>query len=114
MVLTLIGMLAVMAAVLVLAYYVTRWVAVHGAPNFATGRTDDALCVLRQVNVGRSERLLLVRVNERCLLIGVTPASMDVLAELSEEESERWMNTEAPASFIDTFQSAVSKIPKKK
>ncbi len=103
-----------MVAVLALAYFLTRWVAVHGAPNFAGGRADDVLGVLRQVNVGRAERLLLVRLHDRCLLIGVTAASMCVLAELSKEESEQWLRAPGTASFMETLQSAASKIPKKK
>ncbi len=103
-----------MVAVLFLAYFLTRWIAVHGAPNFAGGRIDDALVVLRQVNVGRSERLLLVRLHDRCLLVGVTAASMCVLAELSKEESEQWLRTPGTTSFMETLQSAASKIPKKK
>ncbi len=114
MVLSLIGMMVVMVAVIVLAWFVTRWIAVHGAPNFAGGRADDVIRVMRQVNVGRSERLLLVRVHKRCLLLGVTAASMCVLAELSEEESEDLLNTPQLHSFMETFQSVASKIPKKK
>jgi len=113
-ILPLIGMMAIMVAVLFLAYFLTRWIAVHGAPNFAGGRTDDVLGVLRQVNVGRTERLLLVRLNDRCLLVGVTSASMCVLAELSKEESEQWLQAPGTASFMETLQSAASKIPKKK
>ncbi len=103
-----------MVAVLVLAYFFTRWIAVHGSPNFVGGRNDDVLCVLRQVNVGRTERLLLVRLHDRCLLIGVTAASMCVLAELSKEESEQWLHSPGTVSFMETLQSAASKIPKKK
>lgn len=114
MVLSLIGMLAIMVVVLVLAYLFTRWIAVHGAPNFAVNHTNETFCVLRQVNVGRSERLLLVRVHERCLVIGVTAGSMNVLAELSKEESDALLNVPEPPSFMESLQSAAAKIPRKK
>ncbi len=114
MVLALIGTLAMIVAVLFLAYFVTKWIAVHGAPDFTKAKAESGLSVLRQVNVGRSERLLLVRVHERCLLIGVTPASMSVLTELTEEECSACLDGSADPGFADALQSAISRIQRKK
>ncbi len=114
MILPLIGMMAIIAVVLFLAYFATRWIAVHGAPDFTNGKPNDGLSVMRQLNVGRSERLLLVRVHERCLLIGVTPSNMSVLTELTEEEYEACLNDSAPQGFMDALQSAASRLQRKK
>lgn len=104
-------------AILALAYFCTRWIAARGAPNFTRIHGDEALCILRQMNVGKNERLLLVRLQNRCLLVGVTAGSMSVLTELTPEEAEKWLNDaddSTPPSFLEAIQTTVSKISKKK
>lgn len=109
---SLLGMLAAVILILVMAYVVSKWVAGHG-PLYAGGRSGvESLCVLRQISVGRNERLLLVRLQERCLLVGVTAGGMTLLAELTQEEAAQWLQKrEAPASpsFLDALKENLSK-----
>lgn len=114
---SLVILLIAVTAILALAYWVTRWIAVHGTPDFTGARREEPLCVLRQVNVGRSERLLLVRLQKRCLLIGVTASSMSLLTELTPEEAGEWLEgpgPSAPPGFRDIMQEAMARISKKK
>ena len=72
-----------------LAYWVSRKV---GGAGLVPGRQSAALRIepLAQLNVGKSERLLLVRLGSRCLLLGVTAGGISLLAELTEEEAAQW------------------------
>ena len=82
---SLVGMLLTTVAVLALAYWVTRWVAQRGTSGLP-GPAGQDLKVLWQVSLGKAERLVLVRLDQRCLLLGVTSGGISLLAELTEEE----------------------------
>jgi len=104
-------MLAVVVIVLVLAYLCTRLIARQGVPGMprANPQAAENMALLWQRGVGRNERLVLVRVHNRCLLLGVTGNSIQVLTELTEEEAKGWLDKEAPAgqaapSFADVLR----------
>ncbi len=104
------GMLFVVILILVLAWAVTRWVASRGIGAGGVSRGGGRLAVLGQLSVGRSERLLLVRVQERCLLLGVTQYSVALLKELTEEEAREWLREPEPkATFLETLQENMRK-----
>lgn len=76
-----------------LAYWFTRNVAGRGAFGaFQTGRRME---VLDQLPLGRDQRVVLARAGGRCLLLGVTPAGITLLAELTEEEAAAWKQPQA-------------------
>ena len=87
---SLVGMLLTTVAVLALAYWVTRWVAQRGTSGLP-GPAGQDLKVLWQVSLGKAERLVLVRLDQRCLLLGVTSGGISLLAELTEEEAAKWL-----------------------
>lgn len=115
-VLTLLGMLLAVAGVLALAYVVTRWVGRHGAPRPNAGGGSERFQVLRQLSLGQNERLALVRVGERCLLLGVSPGGVTLLRELTEEEAASWLPRDgAPEPAPPSFWEAVKKnLPQRK
>ena len=93
------GMLLVVGVVLVLAYLCTRLIArqgLPGIPKVGSGAAEN-MALLWQHGVGKEERLVLVRVHSRCLLLGVTPHQIQVLTELSEEEAKVWLQKDPPA-----------------
>jgi len=109
--LPLIGMLAAVVAILVLAYVATRWIATRGVGGRAAAMGAD-FCVLRQISLGRAERLLLVRLGENCLLLGVTAGSISLLKELDAEEADEWLTPrDAPAApgFLDILKENLKK-----
>ena len=93
-VLSLLGMLLTIGVVLVLAYWCTRLIArrgLLGLPGFPRSgeKAHENMALLWQRNVGKNERLVLVRV-------GVTGGSIQVLTELSQEEANQWLEGQPP------------------
>lgn len=117
-VLSLLGMLLTIVAILALAYWCTRLIARGGLPGFprAGGAGAENMALLWQHNVGKNERLVLVRVHSRCLLLGVTGQSIQVITELTEEEARQWLEEEPPKGPIPPSFSQVLRqsFPKKK
>ncbi len=109
--LPLIGMLAAVVAILVLAYLATRWIASRGVGGGAAGAGMD-FCVLRQLSLGRGERLLLVRLGEGCLLLGVTTDRITLLKELEAGEAAEWLKpreASAAPGFLDILKENLKK-----
>ena len=94
-ILSIFGMLAVIALVLVGAWWFTRWVGPGlGGGLFAAGK-GGRIQVLDRAAVGRDQAVLVVKAGQRYLLLGCTPAGLTLLAELKREEGEIW---DPPAS----------------
>ncbi len=110
MVWQLLGMLFVTGLVLALAWLATRWIANRGVgvSGFSKAAAEGRLTVLAQMSVGRSERLILVRFSDRCLLLGVTAGQITLLKELTGEEAAQWL-TETPRkpSFREALQDTL-------
>lgn len=113
---SLLGMLLTVVIVLALAYWCTRFVARRGLPGITGSQAGgDKLQVLWQMGVGKDQRLLLVRLCKRCLLLGVTAGGISVLTELTEEEAAAWLQKREEAAqapkFLDILRDS---LPKKK
>ncbi len=80
-VLTIVGMLIAMVAILVAAYYTTRLV---GRQYARTGKAGGTLRVVERIPLGRNESLCVVSVCEKKLLIGVTQDAVSMLCELPD------------------------------
>ena len=105
------GMLSVTVLILFLAYWTSRWVGSHAAPGssgWLGGMGNDNFRVLARIGVGRSACLLVVRVRERCLLLGVTDGNITLLKEWEGEEADAWL-TEPPAdnAFLGVLRDAL-------
>ena len=64
---SLLGMLLAVVAILALAWWVTSLIARQGTlalPGLAVAGSASDFCVLRQIPISRTERLLLVRLNQ--------------------------------------------------
>ena len=90
-ILSALGMLAVAILILFLAYWVTRmlgtWQMRSSAISPRVGGGGHVQ-LLSQLNLGKNERLVLIRIGDQCLLLGVTAERVTVLRELSTEEIE--------------------------
>ena len=89
-----IGMLAATALILVLAYWTTKWVAQRGLGGVQAGSISGGSArfrVLGQIALGRGERLVLVRLEDKCYLLGVTNGSITLLKELEGDEAKSWL-----------------------
>ena len=114
---SLLGVLAVVVLILYFAYAATKWIGTHSVPGgagmpFAGGSGN--LRLLGQLGVGRNERLVLVRLSERCFLLGVTEHQITLLRELDGDEAAEWIaGSERPAP-APGFREVLSQTLRKK
>ena len=94
-ILSLVGALLVIAAVLALAYLFTRYVA--GRLTLGTGRARGRhISVLEQIPVGKDQKLIVAKVGEDIYLLGATPGSITCLRRMTGEEAEAWTQAQPP------------------
>lgn len=112
---TLLGMLLTLVAILVLAYLSTRYVAKFKLGKLAHARGGGQMRILDQLTIGQDARLLVVEVGARFLLLSHSASGISLLAELTDQEAERWLlelsqqiqaQQDAP-SFRDSFLEAL-------
>ena len=118
---SLLGMLLTVIVILFMAWWVTSLIArrgvaglsgMPGLPKIMGAASADELCVLRQIPIGRSERLLLVRLHDRCLLLGTAQGGVSLLTELTEAEAEPWLQQPpegSPADFRKLLRMSTKK-----
>lgn len=114
--LSLVGALAVIGAILVLAYYATRLLALRVPKGFAMARGERHMQVLEQMPVARDQKLMVVQVGQRFFLLGATANNIQTLAELTPEEGQQWHQGPeegAPPSFREVLLSQLKKQGKK-
>ena len=92
--LSLLGIVLALVLVLVGCYLFTRWAGtgLGGGP----GRGSARMQVVERLAVGRDQALLVVRLADRYLLVGSTPAGFSLLAELTEEEGAQFAPSAEP------------------
>ena len=111
-----IGMLAATALILALAYWTTKWVASRGPGGLSAGSMSGGSArfhVLGQISLGRSERLVLVRLEDKCYLLGVTSGSITLLKELEGDEAKSWL-AEAERNTSPSFLEILGESLRKK
>ena len=113
---SLLGMLAIVVLILILAYWTTRWIGTRGMGGFGPGKTKaggtGTFRVLGQLSIGRNERLVLVRLQDKCYLLGVTSGSVTLLRELEGDDAREWLSEEgtpAPPDFLDVLKENLRK-----
>ena len=89
---SLLGMLAVIAAILILAWWATKQIAQRpGLQGFGGRLPNGEMSILAQVPLGREQRLIVVECAAHYFLLGVTEHNISMLTELSEEDVQQWM-----------------------
>ena len=115
---SLLGVLAVVVLILYLAFAATKWIGTHSLPDSAgtlrMGASADQFRILGQLGVGRNERLVLVRLNERCYLLGVTEHQITLLRELDGDETAQWLAQSERAPETPNFSAILSRSLRKK
>ena len=105
------------AIVLGLAYWFTKHVVGRsGLKKIGAGGSAEDLQVLRQLTLGKDQRLLVVRAGEKTLLLGVTASDISALAEFTPEEAEAWLTAEKEGAqqCTPSFTEALQKVLKQK
>lgn len=109
---TLLGMLLAVALVLALAYGCTRLLARRGALLPGGGR-GGRLRVLERLSLGREQSVVVAQIGVKRVLLGVTPAQITLLRELSGEEAALWDEVQkdggpdGAARFQDALRAAL-------
>lgn len=111
---SLLGMLVTVILILLLAYWVTRFIGQKGLWA-GGGQNGGEMQVLWQLSLGKGERLVLVRLHKRCLLLGVSGGGITVLTELTEEEAALWLRKQGEAPQAPSFLEILREnLPKRK
>lgn len=113
-ILSLLGMLVIVAGVLVMAYFFTRYVAARGMAGYPAIR-GQKLKVLDQMSLGRDQRLLVIQAGERFFLVGAAATGFTMLAELTGQEAEQWTDKGESGEPLPSFKEAfLAQLKKKK
>ena len=109
LILSLLWALFVTCLILALAYFATRFLAGRmAAGGLARGRR---LTVLEQTAMGKDQKLLLVRLDDRVYFLAVTPGGASVLRELTEEENAAWQASQPlPSAEAGSFAQALRRV----
>ena len=84
---SLIWLLICVLVVVVLAYLFTRYVAGRGGGMAGLSGASERFKVLSRLSLGREQGVMLVKAGEKFLLLGVTPAGITLLKELTDRKS---------------------------
>ena len=107
---SLIWMLVCVLAIVVLAYFFTRYVAGRGGAIGVSGGSER-FKVLARLPLGREQSAVLVKAGETYLLLGVTASEVTVLKELTSEEAEAVYalppDQPAPPSFGEALRAVL-------
>jgi flagellar biosynthetic protein FliO len=102
-ILQMLGILAAIAAVFFLAWFVTRAVAVNGSFN-GRGRY---FTVLEKLPLSKDSYVMLVKSFDKLLLVGVTPGQMTVLREFDAESVDLSDAETEKQTFSSVFKSTL-------
>lgn len=97
------GILAAIAVVFFLAWFVTRAVAVNGSFN---GRAKH-FTVLEKFPLSKDSYLMLIKSFDKLLLVGVTPGQMTVLREFEADEVDLSVLETEKQSFSSVFKTTL-------
>ncbi len=103
----LIWMLAAVVLVLYLSYQCSRFIAVRGS-GFA-GASGTAMRLLSRLSLGQDKQLIVVEAGGRYLLLGVSQASIQLIAELTEEQANACVKTPQAGETIPQFSEVLRK-----
>ncbi len=114
---SLLGVLAVVILILYMAYLTTKWIGTHSTQGGAGGLLasgSGSFRLIGQLAVGRSERLVLVRLSQRCYLLGVTEHQITLLRELDGDEAAEWIEKSENTAPVPGFREVLSQTLRKK
>ena len=118
--LSLLWILVCIVAVLGLSYWFTRYVLGRGLLSRYGGQRGQGgkFHALQKLSISRDQQLLLVRVGDRVLLLGVSAGGIRTLCELTPEEAKPWLEEcdkpqDPPPSFQESLRRVMEQRRKK-
>ena len=107
-IISVIGTLVLILAVFVGAYFVTRIVGMKYDGSNSTGKSK--LVILERKVLGKEQALVLVKIADKVILLGVTPQQIDKLDTFAMEDfPEDTQATKPQQGFVDMLKDAVVK-----
>lgn len=100
--LALLGMLLTVIVILILAYGFTKYLARFQLGKMRPSANGGKMRLVDQLAVGSDQRIALVQIGSRYLILGLSSNAITQLAELSEEEAALW-NLETADGAASTF-----------
>lgn len=105
------GAIAALALVLFLAYILLRWLNKRMPGLGAGGAAGKMITVLDRVTLGKNSSILLVRVQDRVFLVGISENAVQTLAEFDDPEGELTLPDKGEnPSFSEAMKDAVAKM----
>lgn len=110
MLLRILSAIAALALVLFLAWLVLRWINKR-VPGMGGGASGRMITVLDRISVGKNSYIVLLRVQDKVLLVGISDHAVEKLYELDDPEGKMKLSErpEAP-SFTDAMKDAAAKM----
>lgn len=99
--------LAAVVIVLYLAYRCSRFIAVRGG-GFA-GASGTAMRLLSRLPLAQDKQLVVAETGDRYWLLGVSPAGIQLVAELTEQEAMACVKTPQAGEAIPEFSEILRK-----
>ncbi len=100
------GLLFVLVLIFFLAWLFKRFLGVGLIAN-------AKLRAIAGVSVGQKERVVLVQVGERQILVGVSPGQVNMLHALEKGEEVRLSDEPNKGMFAEKFKQSISRLDKK-
>ncbi|MEL7623580.1 MAG: flagellar biosynthetic protein FliO [Clostridiales bacterium] len=92
--------------IFVAAYYVTKLI---GKGYMGMGAAAKEMTVIDKLALGHDRFLLIVRISEKTLLLGVTPQHIETLAELDGQQFSGLTAAQGNADFFTLFKDRLQK-----
>lgn len=99
------GQIVISLLLIILVIFAAAWVLKRYSR--LTGITNGSLQVLGMLSVGQREKILLVKVGEKQLLLGATTSKITTLYELDEPVELESKSEKPSVSFYERLQEAI-------
>lgn len=101
-----ISMVLSVALICLLAYFVTRKLDTTGTLSGMQNRSNTKIKVYERMVLGPNKSLMIVKICERWLVLGVSNENISLIVELTEEQAKAFTDNDkktAPSGFMDIF-----------
>ena len=103
-ILSAIGVIVVLVLVMFLAYYATKWL---GKKHMVQGGSSRNMEVLERIALGPDRQLMIVRVGEKHMLLGVTAQHIEFICDIAPEDLLPDVGTKPETSFSAALKNVL-------
>lgn len=110
-ILSLISMVLSVALICLLAYFVTRKLGTNGMLSGIQNQSSTKIKVYERMVLAPNKSLMVVRVCERWLVLGISNENISLITELTEEQAKTFTDNDkktASSGFMDIFSQMLN------